>query len=264
MAPAGAGLRLRVTLRLPLWRAADGRTVRPAPPAGAALDAVTAVVRHLHRLGHRRIRRAGRPPGPGIALAGPGLVVRLDPADLPVPVRDVECLWLTAMAQGAECVHYSLAGYTAEALARAGALGVPLFALDPPGTRGRSTTTPRRSRTARTHEGAGPRGRGSRRRRTGCYGLTQVTVSTGKSLPVEVAVKPKVTLPSGAMVRLWPAFPTVTVPSEPVASVPFQTWPILVPGPGRQRTAQPSRAAVPWFITSTEPWKPPFQEFVTE
>lgn len=34
------------------------------------------------------------------------------------------------------------------------------------------------------------------------YGLTQPIEPTGKLLPVEVAVNPKVTLPSGGMVRL--------------------------------------------------------------
>lgn len=35
-----------------------------------------------------------------------------------------------------------------------------------------------------------------------CYGLTQPIEPTGKLLPVEVAVNPKVTLPFGGMVRL--------------------------------------------------------------
>lgn len=34
------------------------------------------------------------------------------------------------------------------------------------------------------------------------YGVTQPIEPTGKSLPVDVAVNPKVTLPSGAIVRL--------------------------------------------------------------
>ncbi len=38
--------------------------------------------------------------------------------------------------------------------------------------------------------------------RSGGYGVTQPMEPTGKSLPVEVAVKPKVTLPSGGMIRL--------------------------------------------------------------
>ncbi|GAA3387778.1 hypothetical protein GCM10017752_05350 [Streptomyces roseoviridis] len=36
----------------------------------------------------------------------------------------------------------------------------------------------------------------------GGYGVTQPREPTGKSLPVEVAVKPNVTLPFGGMVRL--------------------------------------------------------------
>ncbi|WP_454319353.1 hypothetical protein [Streptomyces phaeoluteigriseus] len=52
----------------------------------------------------------------------------------PASLRDVECLWLTAMTDSTDCVYFSLAGYTAEARARADSLSVPLFVLDLTGT----------------------------------------------------------------------------------------------------------------------------------
>lgn len=53
------------------------------------------------------------------------------------------------------------------------------------------------------HDGAGsPPAAGTGAASSGGYGLTQPIEPTGKSLPVDVAVKPKVTLPSGGMVRL--------------------------------------------------------------
>ncbi|GAA2504936.1 hypothetical protein GCM10010393_41980 [Streptomyces gobitricini] len=47
-----------------------------------------------------------------------------------------------------------------------------------------------------------PRAAGSGTPSLSGYGVTQPMEPTGKSLPVEVAVKPNVTLPSGGMVRL--------------------------------------------------------------
>jgi hypothetical protein len=46
----------------------------------------------------------------------------------------VECLWLTAMTESADCAYFSLAGYATDARTRADALGVPLFVLDLTGT----------------------------------------------------------------------------------------------------------------------------------
>ncbi|EST34743.1 hypothetical protein M878_09055 [Streptomyces roseochromogenus subsp. oscitans DS 12.976] len=46
----------------------------------------------------------------------------------------MECLWLTAMTESADCVYFSLAGYTDDARSRADALCVPLFVLDLTGT----------------------------------------------------------------------------------------------------------------------------------
>ncbi|MEU3980943.1 hypothetical protein AB0F77_12620 [Streptomyces sp. NPDC026672] len=99
-----------------------------------ARDAVTAAVLYLRRLGHRDIRRADQRPPSGIGLAARGLVAQVDPTVRPASARDVECLWLTAMTESATCVHFSLAGYTPEAVARADGLLIPLFVLDLTGT----------------------------------------------------------------------------------------------------------------------------------
>ncbi|GGW63756.1 hypothetical protein GCM10010503_46070 [Streptomyces lucensis JCM 4490] len=104
---------------------------RPLPPT--ARDAVGAAVLCLLGLGHRDVRRAGRRPSGGVGLAAHGLLAQVDATPRPAGQRDVECLWLTAMTQAAECVYFSRAGYTAEALDRAAALRIPLFALGPPG-----------------------------------------------------------------------------------------------------------------------------------
>ncbi|MFB7091223.1 hypothetical protein [Streptomyces sp. NPDC056296] len=121
----------------PAARGRSGRTPGSRVPAHrsvpirTARDAVTAAVLYLRGLGHRDVRRAEQRPVSGIGLAAPGIVVQVDPTVGPASARDVECLWLTAMAESADCVYFSLAGYAEEARARADLLGVPLFALDP-------------------------------------------------------------------------------------------------------------------------------------
>jgi hypothetical protein len=129
-------------LCVPVDRTATGRTGRPpgsrvpahrAVPIRTARDAATAAVLYLRGLGHRDVRRADQRPPAGIGLAAPGIVAQVDPTVGPASVRDVECLWLTALAESAQGIHFSLAGYTDEARARADALGVPLFLLDPTG-----------------------------------------------------------------------------------------------------------------------------------
>lgn len=110
--------------RVPAHRAVPIRTAR---------DAVTAAVLYLRGLGHRDVRRSDQRPVAGIGLAAPGLVVQVDPTVGPASARDVECLWLTAMAESATPVYFSLAGYAEQARARADLLGVPLFLLDPAG-----------------------------------------------------------------------------------------------------------------------------------
>ncbi|WP_245936762.1 hypothetical protein [Streptomyces cahuitamycinicus] len=99
-----------------------------------ALDAVTATALYLRRLGYRGVRRADQRPPSGIGLAARGVVAQVDPAVRPAGLRDVECLWLTAMTESADCLYFSLAGYADDARARADALGVPLFVLDLTGT----------------------------------------------------------------------------------------------------------------------------------
>lgn len=117
---------------------------RPAHPARGpafqprtirtARDAVTTAALYLRWLGYRDIRRADQRPPNGIGLAGHGVLAQVDPTVRPAAPRDVECLWLTAMTESADCVYFSLAGYTDDARSRADTLGVPLFVLDLTGT----------------------------------------------------------------------------------------------------------------------------------
>nr|WP_285552788.1 hypothetical protein [Streptomyces hygroscopicus] len=95
-----------------------------------ARDAVTAAALYLRWLGFGDVRRADQRPANGIGLAARGLLAQVDPTVRPASPRDVECLWLTAMTESADCVYFSLAGYTEAARGRADALGVPLFVLD--------------------------------------------------------------------------------------------------------------------------------------
>ncbi|MFJ9425104.1 hypothetical protein [Streptomyces sp. NPDC101249] len=127
---------------------ADGGAPAPPgpPPSGAprpafqpvtirtARDAVTAAALYLRWLGYQDIRRADQRPPSGIGLAARGLLAQVDPTVRPASPRDVECLWLTAMTESADCVYFSLAGYAEDARDRADALGVPLFVLDLTGT----------------------------------------------------------------------------------------------------------------------------------
>ncbi|MEU3930831.1 hypothetical protein AB0E85_02020 [Streptomyces sp. NPDC029044] len=99
-----------------------------------ALDAVTATALYLRWLGYRGVRRADQRPPSGIGLAARGVVAQVDPAVRPAGLRDVECLWLTAMTESADGLYFSLAGYADDARARADALGLPLFVLDLTGT----------------------------------------------------------------------------------------------------------------------------------
>ncbi|EFL35820.1 conserved hypothetical protein [Streptomyces viridochromogenes DSM 40736] len=99
-----------------------------------ALDAVTTTALYLRWLGYRGVRRADQRPPSGIGLAARGVVAQVDPAVRPATLRDVECLWLTAMTESADCLYFSLTGYTADARARADTLGIPLFVLDLTGT----------------------------------------------------------------------------------------------------------------------------------
>ncbi|WP_406006028.1 hypothetical protein OG440_07440 [Streptomyces sp. NBC_00637] len=112
---------------------AQRRAFRPVA-IRTARDAVTAAALYLNWLGHADIRRADQRPTSGIGLAARGLVAQVDPSVNPASLRDVECLWLTAMTESADCVYFSLAGYAEDARARADRLRVPLFVLDLTGT----------------------------------------------------------------------------------------------------------------------------------
>lgn len=141
--PCGTVLRLPVCGAPAAARPAAGpRPVpRPArrPPfhpvtIRTARDAVTAAALYLRWLGYRDIRRADQRPPSGIGLAARGLLAQVDPTVRPASLRDVECLWLTAMTESAGCVYFSLAGYADAARVRADGLGIPLFVLDLTGT----------------------------------------------------------------------------------------------------------------------------------
>ncbi|MFD5819856.1 hypothetical protein [Streptomyces sp. NPDC127038] len=121
----GAGPWAGGTGRRPAFRPVTIRTAR---------DAVTAAALYLGWLGYRDIRRADQRPTSGIGLAARGILAQVDPTVRPASLRDVECLWLTAMTESSECAFFSLAGYAEDARARADTLGVPLFVLDLTGT----------------------------------------------------------------------------------------------------------------------------------
>ncbi|WP_311774550.1 hypothetical protein [Streptomyces sp. AK010] len=117
--------------------AAEAPSARPpflSVTIRTARDAVTATALYLRWLGYRGVRRADQRPPSGFGLAARGVVAQVDPAVRPASLRDVECLWLTAMTESADCLYFSLAGYADDARARADALGVPLFVLDLTGT----------------------------------------------------------------------------------------------------------------------------------
>ncbi|MFE9876069.1 hypothetical protein [Streptomyces sp. NPDC005784] len=126
-APRGVGGRGRdgSPERRPAFQPVTIRTAR---------DAVTAAALYLGWLGYRDIRRADQRPPSGIGLAARGILAQVDPTVRPASLRDVECLWLTAMTESSDCVFFSLAGYADDARARADTLGVPLFVLDLSGT----------------------------------------------------------------------------------------------------------------------------------
>ncbi|OIK25183.1 hypothetical protein VT52_023315 [Streptomyces malaysiense] len=122
---------------------AEPRAARPDAPDAApsrrafrphavrtARDVVTATALYLRWLGYEDIRRADQRPTNGVGLAARGLLAQVEPTVRPAAPRDVECLWLTAMTESADCVYFSLAGYSEAARACADSLGVPLFVLD--------------------------------------------------------------------------------------------------------------------------------------
>lgn len=134
--PGGAAPRDATTGREPVTtpRAVAARPPFQSVTIRTALDAVTATALYLRWLGYRKVRRADQRPPSGIGLAARGVVAQVDPGLHPATLRDLECLWLTAMTESAQCLYFSLAGYAADARARADALGIPLFVLDLTGT----------------------------------------------------------------------------------------------------------------------------------
>ncbi|WP_371663457.1 hypothetical protein [Streptomyces sp. NBC_00280] len=159
--PCGTVLRIPVTRPVPDTRPAGPRTKDAQPSPGAAKlpaalraprpasrprrafqpvtirtarDAVTAAALYLRWLGYQDIRRADQRPPSGVGLAARGVLAQVDPTVSPASLRDIECLWLTAMTESSDCVYFSLAGYEDEARAGAENLGVPLFVLDLTGT----------------------------------------------------------------------------------------------------------------------------------
>ncbi|MGA5000389.1 hypothetical protein ACPCB7_20445 [Streptomyces arboris] len=93
-------------------------------------DAVSAAALYLTWLGYREVARPRVRTAGGIDLRATGLVAQVDATTRPVELRAVECLWLNALGASAAGVFFSLAGYTAEARARADGVGLPLFVMD--------------------------------------------------------------------------------------------------------------------------------------
>jgi hypothetical protein len=132
-APASHGPRPPARIPLPRTTPAPRPAFQPVT-IRTARDAVTAAALYLRWLGYQDIRRAEQRPPSGIGLSARGVVAQVDPTVRPASLRDVECLWLTAMTESAGCVYFSLAGYEEEARACADSLGIPLFVLDLTGT----------------------------------------------------------------------------------------------------------------------------------
>ncbi|WP_105969992.1 hypothetical protein [Streptomyces geranii] len=137
LAPSSGGTaKLPGVLRAPRPHPADARPRRAFQPVTirTARDAVTAAALYLRWLGYQDIRRADQRPPSGVGLAARGVLAQVDPTVSPASLRDIECLWLTAMTESSDCVYFSLAGYEDEARVGAENLGIPLFVLDLTGT----------------------------------------------------------------------------------------------------------------------------------
>lgn len=112
-------------------------TPRPAfrpVPVRTARDAVTVAALYLGWLGYGEIRGAVKRAPSGVRVSARGMIALIEPSVQPSSLRDVECVWLSAMAESVGCVCFSLAGYEEAARARADALSVPLFVIDLTGT----------------------------------------------------------------------------------------------------------------------------------
>lgn len=131
--PPPGTAKLPGALRSPRSSARPRRAFQPVT-IRTARDAVTAAALYLRWLGYQDIRRADQRPPSGVGLAARGVLAQVDPTVSPASLRDIECLWLTAMTESSDCVYFSLAGFESEARARADTLGIPLFVLDLTGT----------------------------------------------------------------------------------------------------------------------------------
>ncbi|MEW2120798.1 hypothetical protein AB0945_37755 [Streptomyces sp. NPDC005474] len=131
--PPPGTTKLPGALRTPRSAARARRAFQPVT-IRTARDAVTAAALYLRWLGYQDIRRADQRPPSGVGLAARGVLAQVDPTVNPASLRDIECLWLTAMTESSGCVYFSLAGFESEARARADDLGIPLFVLDLTGT----------------------------------------------------------------------------------------------------------------------------------
>lgn len=112
-------------------------TPRPAfqpVPVRTARDAVTVAALYLRWLGYGEIRGGVKRAPSGVRVAARGVIALVEPSVAPSSLRDVECVWLSAMAESVGCVCFSLAGYEEAARARADALFIPLFVIDLTGT----------------------------------------------------------------------------------------------------------------------------------
>ncbi|MEU6223658.1 hypothetical protein [Streptomyces sp. NPDC047042] len=131
--PPPGTAKLPGALRVPRSSARPRRAFQPVT-IRTARDAVTAAALYLRWLGYQDIRRADQRPTSGVGLAARGVLAQVDPTVNPATLRDIECLWLTAMTESSTCVYFSLAGFENEARTRADTLGIPLFVLDLTGT----------------------------------------------------------------------------------------------------------------------------------
>jgi hypothetical protein len=80
-------------------------------------------------------------------------------------------------------------------------------------------------------------------------------------VPFQLAMKPKLLDPAGAIVPFQLRLVAVTVAPD-VAWVALQIWLICCPLANVQTTFHPLIAAVPVLVMDTSPWKPPDHELV--
>ncbi|WP_367046024.1 hypothetical protein [Streptomyces sp. Je 1-332] len=99
-----------------------------------ARDAVTVAGLYLRWLGYGDIRGAVKRAPSGVRVSARGVLALIEPSVQPTSLRDVECVWLSAMSDAVTCVCFSLAGYEEPARARADTLAIPLFVIDLAGT----------------------------------------------------------------------------------------------------------------------------------